>query len=133
MHTELDLDRISQELQLIPAWVRLRGETYGKRRNAQRISVWALDTSGLVASRDARRHIDWLLDRLEPRSAELLTYQQRGYELDLYCLWCRLGGSGGPMLSPQQMTRMAALGLTIGFEFWNADDEDEEPAVKPDE
>jgi hypothetical protein len=38
--------------------------------------------------------------------------------MDVFCLWSRRGGTGGPMLSPRNMARLAALNLTIGFEFW---------------
>ena len=125
MHPDLDLAAISQQLDLVPAWTRQKGQIYGKS-TPQRISIWALDTEGIITSRDMRRHLDWLLDQLEPKRDVLAQFRERGYEMDLYCLWCRLGGTGGPMLSPYQMTRMAALELTIGFEFWHEDEDEDE-------
>jgi uncharacterized protein DUF4279 len=125
MHPDLDLDAISQQLDLTPTWTRRKGQIYDGRKNPNRISIWALDTEGIITSRDARRHLDWLLDQLEPKAAVLAQFREHGYEMDLYCMWCRLGGTGGPMLSPYQMARMATLELTIGFEFWHVDEEDD--------
>lgn len=131
MHPDLDLAAISQQLDLVPAWTRQKGQIYGKRKTPHRISIWALDTDCIITSRDTRRHLDWLLDQLEPKRDVLTQFRERGYEMDLYCMWCGLGGTGGPMLSPYQMTRMAALQLTIGFEFWY-EDEDEDEATRAD-
>ena len=131
MHPDLDLAAISHQLDLIPAWTRQKGQIYGKRKTPHRISIWALDTDGIITSRDTRRHLDWLLDLLEPRAAMLARFRQHGYEMDLYCMWCRLGGTGGPILSPYQMARMAALQLPIGFEFWH-EDEDEADVTHTD-
>jgi hypothetical protein len=131
MHPDLDLAAISQQLDLIPAWTRQKGQLYGKRKTPHRISIWALDTESIITSRDTRRHLDWLLDQLEPKTAVLAQFRGHGYEMDLYCMWYGLGGTGGPMLSLYQMARMAALQLTIGFEFWH-EDEDEDESTRAD-
>ncbi len=103
-----------------------KGQPRGRRNIPSRIGIWGLDSEGVVASRDLRRHLDWLLDQLESKAVVLVELQRGGYSMDVFCHWCRLGGTGGPMLSPRQMSRLAALNLTIGFEFWAVDEEFDE-------
>ena len=125
MHPELEPDIISQQLALTPSWTWRKGTVRGRRQVPARSGIWGFDTDGVITSRDLRRHLDWLLDHLDPHAAVLAELRAEGYQMDIFCLWCRLGGTGGPMLSPRNMARLAALGLTIGFEFC-AEDEDED-------
>ncbi|MEM8608266.1 MAG: DUF4279 domain-containing protein [Myxococcota bacterium] len=77
---------------------------------------WSLDSEGHVSSLDLRRHLDWLLDRLEPSSKELLELQwHRGVGMAVDCIWWSRGGQGGPTLWPEQMLRLANLNLECGF------------------
>ena len=132
IHPALDPNRTSQELGLQPSWAWRKGEGRGRRSIPSRTGIWGLDTEGILTSRDLRRHLDWLLDHLEPKAAVLEDLRLQGYRMDVFCLWCRLGGTGGPMLSPRNMARLAALNLTIGFEFW-AVDEDESAGAETEE
>jgi hypothetical protein len=73
-----------------------------------------------------RRHLDWLIDHLHNKGDILDQLRNRSYEIDIFCLWVQLGGTGGPTLSPRNMRGLADLQLAIGFEFWSAVDEDDE-------
>lgn len=40
--------------------------------------MWLLSTKGFVDSRDTRRHVDWLLDKLDPAASAFITLKRRG-------------------------------------------------------
>ncbi|MBI1384181.1 MAG: DUF4279 domain-containing protein [Rhizobiales bacterium] len=88
--------------------------------------AWLCRTRGQVDSRDVRRHVDWLLDLVEPRSAALANLAGEGAEIDIFCYWLSASGHGGPTLSPAQLRRLAALGIEIAFDVY-FDDEPSEP------
>ena len=132
-HPSLDPVVISHKLGLTPSWSWSKGTPRGSRQIPTRSGIWGFDTNGILTSRDVRRHLDWLLDHLEPHAATLAALQAEGYQMDVFCLWCRDGGTGGPMLSPRNMARLAALDLTIGFEFWSVDEDDDEDEVQEHE
>ena len=125
-HVDLEPTDISCRLNLSPSWAHRRGEPRsspkGTLLSPYKVGTWALDTVDVVRSRDLRRHLDWLLDRLEPVRATLEQLQQDGYSTDIFCNWVRLGGSGGPTISPRNMTRLGRLNLELGFEWWSEDD-----------
>jgi hypothetical protein len=79
---------------------------------------WFLTTEGTIPSRDIRRHLDWLLDRLEPKAGTLAELRSRGASVDVVCYWLSANGHGGPILSPSQSKRLAALDLECGFDVY---------------
>lgn len=125
-HPLLDPDTISAQLQLVPSWAWRKGELKEPRGRPARIGMWALDTNGSVQSRDLRRHLDWLINHLHDKLDVLEQFRLSGYEMDIFCLWVRLGGTGGPTLSPHNMFGLANLHLPIGFEFWSVNDEEDD-------
>jgi hypothetical protein len=131
-HPALDPEAISAQLHLTPSWAWRKGEPKEPRQRPARIGMWALDTDGVVASRDLRRHLDWLLDHLHDKGAILDQLRQQGYAIDVFSTWVRLGGTGGPTLSPRNMRGLADLSLELQFEFWAVDeDEDEDEDASP--
>jgi hypothetical protein len=82
------------------------------------ISSWLLSSENQVASKDVRKHIDWLLDRIEPVSNQLQKLQQLpDTKMAIRCVWWSASGGGGPTLWPEQMERMAKLNLECSFSF----------------
>jgi hypothetical protein len=80
---------------------------------------WWLETEGQVKSFDARRHIDWVLDRLDGKGPTLRKLLRKGYLVDLCCVWhAHSDTGGGPTLSPAQLTRLAKLGIDLWFDIY---------------
>jgi hypothetical protein len=78
---------------------------------------WFLSSENVVASRDLRRHLDWLLDKIELTAGKLGELQNKaGLTMGINCVWWSATGSGGPTLWPEQMVRMANLELECSFE-----------------
>jgi hypothetical protein len=88
-----------------------------------KVNLWMLDSEASVHSKDLRKHLDWLLDQVEPSSTSLLRLRGEGLVMDVSCVWWSKFGEGGPTLWPTQMERLAGLDLelSIGFAFFAAD------------
>jgi len=84
-------------------------------------NTWLYSSEGSdVKSKDLRIHINWLLDKIEPRRLQLKQLQQfLGVKMTIRCVWWSKYGDGGPTLWPEQMKRMAKLNLewTLSFVF----------------
>jgi hypothetical protein len=86
---------------------------------------WFLSTRGLVESRDSRRHIDWLLDRIAGKTAEILRLQAEGCEMVVWCYWCSARGQGGPTISPGPMRKLGELNLELCFDIYGPYEDEE--------
>jgi Domain of unknown function (DUF4279) len=124
MHLELDPDYVSRQLGIAPSWSRKKGEMPKTSKRAARIGIWALDTENIVKSRDLRRHIDWIIDQVSEKQLVFDELRRQDYKMDVFCLWIRSGGTGGPTLSSRNMRGLGALDLEMGFEFWDTEEED---------
>lgn len=87
-------------------------------RGRKRPMVWLLSSEGRVESRDVRQHVDWLTSQLEGRAEAIAGLRQEAFAVDVFCRWDGIG-QGGPMLSPHQVSSLAALRLTIRFDTYS--------------
>lgn len=120
---ESDPGQVSQRLGLDPTRVVREGvfEITGlDRKRVPKINGWFLSSEDQgISSLDIRRHLDWLLDLLEPRAGELEALQEMcGVEMGIDCVWWSKSGHGGPTLWPEQMQRMASLNLECSFDVY---------------
>jgi len=96
------------------------GETWGNIGGCDhqhKVESWLLSSRGQVESRDVRRHLDWLLEKLVPAQQQILKLQtMRGVKMTVRCGWRSAYGDGGPALWPQQMSSLAELNLECSFE-----------------
>lgn len=80
---------------------------------------WFLSSEAANQSKDVRRHLDWVLDAIEPRADALRSIRSEGARIDVCCYWVSAHGSGGPTLSAAQMKRLAELGLDCWFDIYH--------------
>jgi hypothetical protein len=83
----------------------------------KKISGWFLRTKDHVESKDVRRHIDWILEKLSGSEAKVIQLQKNGWRADVNCYWVSIG-QGGPMLNPDQMEHLSKFKLTCGFDIY---------------
>ncbi len=76
------------------------------------------EREGVIDSRDVRRHVDWILDRLAEKDEILARLQEEGNRMDIFCYVLSVTGHGGPTLSPAIMRRLGELELEIGFDIY---------------
>ncbi|NLV31513.1 MAG: DUF4279 domain-containing protein [Acidobacteria bacterium] len=95
------------------------------RVRIDKVNCWFLSSETFVISKDLRRHLDWIYERLEPRTEAIKLLQaERGVEMLVHCIWWSQFGGGGPTLWPKQMRNLADLNLECTFDFQYYGDEE---------
>lgn len=123
---EIDPDEVTRRLEIEPTTQQKMGEPVrraGRPPKVATLSGWFLRTRGQVESKDVRRHLDWLLDRLTPRIAEVWALRSAGCRIEIACYWLGKTGQGGPTLSPAQMEKLAALNIELWFDLYGPTEE----------
>lgn len=117
---EIDPPEITARLGIGPSSWQRRGEVVervGCPPWAATSNPWPLTSRGRVDSRDPRRHIAWLLDRLGSKAEAVRLLQGSGCRLAISCDWASRGGHGGPTIPPARMRRLAELDIESGFDI----------------
>jgi hypothetical protein len=97
------------------------------------INGWFLSSKGKIKSRDSRRHIDWILDKIEPVAEIIQELQRKGSKIDIMCFWGSASGNGGPVISPEQMARLVKMNLAVWWDvYFEGEEEDEDDNKKDD-
>ena len=60
-----------------------------------RVNSWMIDSEVAVTSKDLRTHLDWILERIEPSSSQVIALRQEGLIMDIFCVWWSKFGEGG--------------------------------------
>ncbi|MBF0548383.1 MAG: DUF4279 domain-containing protein [Candidatus Riflebacteria bacterium] len=88
------------------------------RKYIFKLGGWFLSSEKYVQSKDVRRHLDWLLERLAPVKNRLFEIQEAvGITMNVNCIWWSAFGDGGPTLWPEQMQTLAELNLELVFDI----------------
>jgi hypothetical protein len=82
---------------------------------------WFLTSKGNVQSRDLRRHIDWVTERLTGKVAGLRELKETGHEARIIAYWLSAYGHGGPILSSPQTQAIAQLDVDLDLDVYIAD------------
>jgi hypothetical protein len=114
---EIDPSSVTQRLGIEPTEWQRSGELW-LRSGRPLINGWFLRSRDHVESRDSRRHVDWLLDRVAPKAEAIKGLQETGCKMDISCYWLSRSGHGGPTVSPSQMARLAELNIGLWFDFY---------------
>jgi hypothetical protein len=117
-HDHLEPDEISNAPSLVPSDLQRKGDVLSSGRVVLPTGGWCFSSKGYVTSKDTRRHVAWVLDQLEPNKSNLLSLQDRGYEMDIFCFWVSASGHGGPELDHELMQRLASFRLSVGFDLY---------------
>jgi len=116
-------EEVTSLLGIQPTRTQLAGESRPSRNKAiiYELSGWFLSTEGVLASRDSRDHVDWILQKLESKDKGISEIHRRGWNAYLFFYWSSYSGHGGPTLSPTQMGRLSELSLEISFDCYFPD------------
>lgn len=121
---DVDSDHVTNLLGIIPSSSQPGGRISVRGgESAKRPKGWFLSTEGAIESRDVRRHLDWLLDKLMPQRDALAELRRRGATVDICCYWLSASGHGGPTISPAQSAKLAALGIDCWFDVYFTEDD----------
>jgi Domain of unknown function (DUF4279) len=120
MSEHLDPDIVTTRLQIQPTRTQRKGDLPRPgSKHPFKHAGWFLESETHVHSRDARRHIDWILQRIHNRSAAIAELQAEGHLVDICVRWDSTG-QGGPMLSPSQMGALSEAGIELWFDIYFA-------------
>ena len=111
---------ITRRLKVEPTSVQHIGERLGRTGRTIAINGWFLTTKDLLDSKDCRRHIDWILDRVYESKKELLWMQSEGFQAYIFRFWESRFANGGPTISPAQMARLSELNLDVSWDVYFA-------------
>lgn len=125
----IDPKWVADQLAIEGAQILVKGEKslniIGRIRETKS-NRWRLTSASAVESLDIRRHIDWLLEEVEPKRKILRMLQEtEGIRMSVYCVWWSAAGHGGPTLWPEQMERLAKLNLELSFDIYFFGDEED--------
>ncbi len=123
MHEDLNPDDVTQLLGVSPTETQRAGDPWlGKKPGrVYKKSGWTLSTEGIFTSRDARHHLDWILERVRGKVSAFTVFHARGYLVDVCCRWDSKSGHGGPTISPPQMRDLADLEVELWFDIYVGD------------
>jgi hypothetical protein len=116
---------ITNLLQVKPTRIVVAGAIAAGNRK-HKTNGWFLSTKGKLRSKDSRRHLDWLLDKIEPASENILALQKQGMVMDITCFWGSASGDGGPTISPEQMARLVKMNLEVWWDVYFEGEDKEE-------
>ena len=119
MDQSLDPDEVTAIVGVAPTSVQRRGDPVEKRPGkTYSRGGWWISTQGLLTSKDARHHLDWIIGKMSGKEAEFAQLHERGYLVDLCVRWDSRHGHGGPTIGPEQMRALADLGLDLWFDVY---------------
>lgn len=116
---EIHPDEITRILGVKPSLFQIKGEkTSSLSVPTCSVNGWFLTSKEQVKSRDVRRHIDFVIEKVLAKKEDILKLQSQEVEMDLSCYWSSTQGQGGPTLSPKQMKALAELHIDVWFDIY---------------
>ncbi len=124
MSEELDPSKVTEILNVEPTKYHRKGDFRSEKlQKPYTTSGWFISTKGILESLDARRHIDYILNKVQGKENEIALFKEKGYLVDLCVRWDSNNGHGGPTLSPSQLVGLGELGIEMWFDIYFAGDD----------
>ncbi|HED06241.1 MAG TPA: DUF4279 domain-containing protein [Ignavibacteria bacterium] len=119
-------DEISKILNISPTEIRIKGElrNASNPKSINKVHCWYLGSKDFIKSKDSRRHLDWIIEKVHPSKKGFRKLQNMGAEIDICCLWESSENQGGPIMEPEQMGLLSDLGIPVWWEFWYCYDDE---------
>lgn len=112
-------EEITTKLKVQPSDIVHKGDLASEKTNRKfKLNGWFLSTQGLIKSRDPRRHIDWIIEKIKNRRTVIRKLQSEGVQMSIVCFWAPRGYSVGPTISPHQMVELAKLNIEVWWDIY---------------
>ncbi|MFN0048345.1 MAG: DUF4279 domain-containing protein [Cytophagales bacterium] len=118
---EIHPEEITKILQIEPNNFQVKGEPFHDSKKSKalaKLNGWFLTSEELVNSKDSRRHLDYILDKILPVKEKIDNLVKKGATINLDCFWATEQGHGGPILSIEQINKLAEIGLEFSYDFY---------------
>ena len=117
---DLTVSEVSTILGTSPTWSVAKGDLRSERTSPNRRHYdehgWSFSTQELSDSRDCRRHLDILIDRVLSDGAAIQNLKSKGCKVDVVVFYSYT--QGGPTISPVQMTALAKAGVDVWWDLY---------------
>ena len=123
---DLAPDQITETLGIQPTEIFRKDDPHSNGRLRRKTNGWFYSTEKLTNSRDARRHLDIILNALKSKESQIQKLQAGGCKTDIICYWVSLG-QGGPWMMPDQMLRLGTLNIGIWWDIYFSSEDEREP------
>ncbi len=88
--------------------------------------IWAITSEHNMQSTRLERHLEYLLEYLEPASLYIQELMNApNIEIDFLCYWLSATGHGGPVISSPMLAKISALCNILGFDYYGPYEEDD--------
>lgn len=111
----VDPDQFTQASGIPPTMRVAVGDISPKGTRPRTEGIWAIDTQGLLGSTELEDHLSLLIAKLPENFVDLIP---NGARCEILCVWHSATGHGGPSLSPSVLSKIAASGITLDFDFY---------------
>lgn len=120
-----DPKEISEILNLTPQiWMKKGNQS--EDGSVDPFGSWSFDTSDDVDSKDIVEHIQWLLNKIEPRKAQFLELMSNNeFEARINCFWIMEKSNEILTLSPQIIFQLSSLKIKVEFSIFQSEIDDE--------
>jgi hypothetical protein len=107
-------------LGISPTRTRIKGELRNPNdpRSINKVHCWYLGSKDAVNSKDCRRHLDWIVNKVYSSKEGFRKLKGLGAEFNICCIWESSENQGGPIMEPKQMGLLADLEIPVWWEFW---------------
>lgn len=131
---QLDPDDVTAALRIEPSQALRNGQLVptATQIRRQELGVWLLKSEGRVVSTSLERHLNHLLDLIEPGAGALRQLQQaQDISTDFFCFWMSATGHGGPVFSTEVLQRVSGIGAELGIDFYGGAAEEDDADLQP--
>ncbi|NEV65329.1 DUF4279 domain-containing protein [Thiorhodococcus minor] len=89
-----------------------------KKKTRIKKNAWFLSTQDFVDSRDLRRHLFFVAERINKKIDALSLLKNCGWNAMLHCYWESREGNGGPILDVTTLKVIAKMEIDLHFDVW---------------
>ena len=117
---DLEPEEVSTAMGMAADRSHKKGDPVRARKSAVRdTGYWsATSSTHMAGTEDINKHIAWLVALVTPRRPLLLSYQQRGWTVDVWIGVHTNAGHGGPVVHPDALVALGNIGLAVCLDLY---------------
>lgn len=116
---ELEPEKITKSLGINPTRGYKRGEKRGKK-NVWPHGIWMLDSSGKLDSDDPIKHIEWLVEILEPARMKLIEIAlDENIDAEICVFWIMSSSHEVLTITPNWFQRIASFNIRLELSIYS--------------
>jgi hypothetical protein len=116
---ELEPEKITGILGVCPTRGYKRGDKRGKQ-NVWPHGIWMLESSGELESNDPIKHIEWLVEKLEPARLKLIDIlKDETIEAEMSCFWIMPTSHEILIISPILLNQVGSFNIKFEFSVYS--------------